>query len=133
MQRSIKMRKELVFLAILLVAAIVSVSGCIVAAVGAGAGTVAYVRGDMETVESASIDSVYRAVEKAVDKLGLTGAEKTKDELTAKITARDAEDKKIIIRLTSTGRMSTKLSIRIGTFGDEIKSRRIYEEIKKYL
>jgi hypothetical protein len=127
------MRKEQVFLAILLGAVAVSVSGCIVAAVGAGAGTVAYVRGDMETVESAGIDSVYKAAEKAVDNLGLTGIEKTKDELTAKIKARDSEDKKVTIRLTSTGRMSTKLSIRIGTFGDEIKSRRIYEEIKKYL
>jgi enoyl-[acyl-carrier-protein] reductase (NADH) len=127
------MRKEMVFLAILLGAAIVMVSGCLVAAVGVGAGTVAYVRCDMETVEPAGIDAVYKAAEKAVDNLGLRGIEKTKDELTAKIKARDSEDKKVTIRLTSAGRMSTKLSIRIGTFGDEIKSRRIYEEIKKYL
>jgi hypothetical protein len=127
------MRKELVFLAILLGAAIVSVSGCLVAAVGVGAGTIAYAKGDLETVEAASIDAVYKAAEKAVDNLGLTGIEKTKDELTARIKARDSEDKRVIIRLTSTGRYSTELSIRIGTFGDEIKSRRIYEEIKKYL
>ena len=128
------MRKQLVFLILLLVGAAVSVQGCVVAAVGVGAaGTVAYIRGDLQTVESADIDAVYKAVLKAVDELELSITQKTKDAMTAKIVARDAQDKKITIKLGATVEGATKLSIRVGLFGNERKSRLIYEQIKEYL
>ena len=101
------------------------------AAIGAGAGTVAYVRGDLEVTESAKLDAVYRATEKAVTKLELNVTSKTKDALSAKVVARDAQDKKITIRLKATAEGSTTISIRIGFFGDEAKSRIIYDKIKK--
>ena len=128
------MRKQLVFLILLFVGMAVSVQGCVVAAVGVGAaGTVAYIRGDLQTVESADIDAVYKAVLKAVDELELSITQKTKDAMTAKIVARDAQDKKITIKLGATVEGATKLSIRVGLFGNERKSRLIYEQIKEYL
>jgi hypothetical protein len=45
------MRKQQLILVSLLIGAAVMVQGCIVAAVGAGAGTIAYVKGDMESVQ----------------------------------------------------------------------------------
>ena len=128
------MRKGQVFLLLLLSGAAVLAQGCVVAAVGAGAaGTVAYVRGDLETVETAGLDALYKASLEALDELELAVIQKAKDAMTAEIISRDAEDKKIRIKLKSTAEGMTKLSIRIGMFGDETKSRLIYETIKKEL
>jgi hypothetical protein len=105
-----------------------------VVAVGVGAaGTIAYVRGDLEAVESESIDVVYEATLQAVEELGLNVTKKLKDALSATIVARDAQDKKITIRLKTTAEETTKLSIRIGVFGNETKSRLIYQKIRDYL
>ena len=128
------MRKGQVFLVLLLSGAAVLAQGCVVAAVGAGAaGTVAYVRGDLETVETAGLDALYKASLEAFDELELAVTQKAKDAMTAEIISRDAEDKKIRIKLKSTAEGMTELSIRIGMFGDETKSRLIYEAIKKEL
>jgi hypothetical protein len=127
------MQKKQVVITILFVGMAVFIQGCVIAAVGAGAGTVAYVRGDLQTVESKSLDDVYEAAEKAIKELGLNVTKKTKDAMSATIVARDAQDKKITIKLSASTEETTKLSIRIGVFGSETKSRRIYEEIKKNL
>jgi hypothetical protein len=128
------MRKGQIFLALLLVSPVVLVEGCVVAAVGGGAaGTVAYIRGDMEVVEAKDIGTVYKATEKALEELGLVVSKKTKDALSAKIIARDAQDKKITIKLNAATEETTKLSIRIGMFGNETKSRLIYQKIRDNL
>lgn len=124
------MRKGQIFLALLLVSPVVLVEGCVVAAVGGGAaGTVAYIRGDLETVEEKDIDAVYKATEKALEELGLKVSKKTKDAMSAVIVARDAQDKKVTIKLNATAEETTKLSIRIGMFGSETKSRLICQKI----
>ncbi len=128
------MYKGQVFLVLLLSSAAVLAQGCVVAAVGAGAaGTVAYVRGDLETVETAGLETLYKASLEALDEPELAVIQKAKDAMTAEIISRDAEDKKIRIKLKSTAEGMTELSIRIGMFGDETKSRLIYEAIKKEL
>jgi len=127
------MRKKQVLLAALLVGAVFALGGCFAAAIDAGAGTVAYIRGDLESTESAELDAVYRAAEKAVARLELNVTGKTKDALSATVIARDAQDKKITIRLKAITEDSTKISIRIGLFGDEAKSRIIYDKIKENL
>ena len=124
------MRKGQIFLALLIVSPVVLVEGCVVAAVGGGAaGTVAYIRGDLEAVEAKDIDTVYKATEKALEELGLKVSKKTKDAMSAVIVARDAQDKKVTIKLNATAEETTKLSIRIGTFGSETKSRLICQKI----
>jgi len=128
------MRKKQVFVIVLLVITVGLVGGCMVAAVGAGAaGTVAYVRGDLEAVESKKLDAVYEATLKAVNKLELNVTKETKDSLSAVIVARDAQDKKITIKLSATTENTTKLSIRVGLFGSETKSRLIYQKIHENL
>jgi hypothetical protein len=135
-KRRIKMRKRQVFVMVLLVGTAVLIEGCTVAVVGAAAaagGTVAYVRGDLEAVELRDIGTVYRATLKAVDELELNVTRRTKDVLSAVIVAHDAQDKKITIKLSSTTEKTTKLSIRIGLFGNETKSRLIYQKIRENL
>jgi len=130
------MRLHPVFLLVLLAGLALSSSGCLLVAVGAGAaGTVAYMAGDMESEESYSLDQVYTAAKKATDdlKLHMITGEGGKDALSATIVARDAADKRITIKLTSTTQNTTKISIRIGTFGSETKSRLIYSKIMENL
>lgn len=128
------MRKKQVFLIILLIGTLVLNEGCMIAAVGIGAaGTVAYVRGDLESIESESIDDVYEASLKALKELELLPTRKSKDALGAEIVTYDAQDKKITIRLKSAAEKTTELSIRIGVFGSETKSRLIYQKIRDNL
>jgi hypothetical protein len=128
------MRKQQVFLMLTLVSLAVLAQGCVIAAVGAGAaGTVAYIKGDLTAVEAKDLDAVYKATEKAMADLKLNITTKAKDAMSAKIIARDSQDKKIKVKLSATAEGTTKLSIRVGTFGSETKSRLIYEQIKKNL
>ena len=128
------MRTKQILLAVLLVGSAVSLGGCVVAAVGAGAaGTVAYLKGDLEAVESRKLDEVHAATLKAVKELGLKVTQDTKDELSAVIITRDAQDKKVKITLRATTEQTTKLSIRVGLFGSEAKSRLIYQKIHDHL
>lgn len=127
------MRKGQFFLILALVSTAVAIQGCVVAAVGAGMGTVAYVMGDLEVVEAKDIGTVYEATEKALEQLELNVTKKAKDATAAVIVARDAMDKKIKIRLSAKPDKITKLSIRVGMFGNEAKSRLIYDQIKKNL
>lgn len=128
------MRKGIVVLILLLVGTAALLQGCLAVVVGAGAaGTVAYVRGDLESVEPKDINTVYQATLKAMEQLELSVSKKTKDAMSAEIVARDSQDKKVTITLGATAEGATKLSIRIGTFGSETKSRLIYDQIKKNL
>ena len=108
--------------------------GCMIIAVGVGAaGTIAYVQGDLEAEEHEPIDAVYAAALKALEDLELHVTSKSKDALAAEITTYDAQDKKIRIKLKASTDKTTKLSIRVGVFGSETKSRLIYGKIRDHL
>lgn len=126
------MRKQLLFLILLLVGAAGAVQGCATIKAGA-AGTMAYIRGELRTVEAKDIDSVYAATQNALKELELRVTEKTKDAMTATVVARDSQYKKITIKLSATAEGTTKLSIRVGMFGNERKSLLIYDKIKENL
>jgi hypothetical protein len=128
------MQKSQVIFVLLAVGTSFILQGCMLAAVGAGAaGTVAYVRGDLEVVEAKKLDTVYDAAKKALEQLELSISKDTKDAMSAEITARDSQDKKITVKLAAATEDSTKLSIRVGVFGNETKSRMIHDKIKKNL
>ena len=128
------MQIQKVFLIFLAISSTVIIQGCVAVLVGAGAaGTVAYVRGDLEAVEAKDTNTVFEATKKAVQQLELSLISDSKDALSAVIVVRDAEDKKITINLKSVSEDSTKISIRVGTFGSETKSRRIYNQIRENL
>jgi len=128
------MHKRQFLLTLLTVGIAVGMSGCMAAAVGAAAaGTVAYVKGDLQSVEAKDLNSVYQATKKASEQLGLWITKDSKDAMTATIVARDAQDKKVIIKLAATAEGATKMSIRVGVFGSETKSRLIYDQIMKNL
>jgi len=127
------MDKKQVLLKVLLLGTCLIISGCVVAAVGAGAGTAAYVMGDLKGAEAKDIDTVYKATEKAMGQLGFNTTEKTMDKLSGRIIARDSADKKVTIKLRVTSENTTEIIIRIGFFGDETKAMLIYDKIKDNL
>lgn len=126
------MKKTLISLGVLF-ALVFLAGGCAVALVGAGAGTVAYLRGDLEATMAEDVGTVYQASLTALEQLEITPTKREKDALSATIVARGADDKKIKIILKRTEEDLTKLSIRIGYVGSETKSRVIYEQIRQNL
>jgi L-fucose isomerase-like protein len=128
------MKNQRMILALLAIGATVLLGGCMLAAVGAGAaGTVAYVKGDLEAVEAKKLDTVYDATKKALKQLELSVSVDTKDKISSTIIARDSSDKKITVKLSAATEDSTNISIRFGAFGSETKSRMVLDKIKENL
>jgi hypothetical protein len=129
MNRALKMGALAVLLALGAGCAAVVVGG----AVAAGAGGYAYVKGEVKATESASLDKAWNATLAAMKDLQYPVTARAKDALSAEVTARNASDKKITVRLTKLFEETTEIRIRVGTFGDEPLSRVILDKIKKRL
>ena len=128
------MKTKQLIISVLLAALALTISGCVVAAVGAGAAAgVGYIRGDLEATLENDVEQVYEASLKALDQLKLAVISKQQDALAAKIVSRNSEDKKIQVNLKQIEGSVTKLTIRIGVFGDETQSRLIYDKIRENL
>ncbi len=106
-------------------------SGCLLVAAGAaGAGTVAYVRGELDASLGNGYESVVQASNRAIDQLQFKKISESKDALKAVLIARTASDKKVQITVTKVSETLTKVEIRVGVFGNEALSTTILEKIK---
>lgn len=100
---------------------------------GTAPGRVSHVLGELRSVEEASLDRTWEAVQKAMEDLEFIVTRRQKDALTAHLIARGANDKKIAINLKKISEGLTKVMIRIGTLGDKSLSLQILEKIKHSL
>jgi hypothetical protein len=106
-------------------------SGCFIVVAGAaGAGTVAYIRGELDATVGGPYDRVIDASNRALDQVQFVKISERKDAFSAVIIARTAEDKRVRIRLTREGDRLTRVEIRIGVFGNEERSRAVLERIE---
>jgi hypothetical protein len=125
---------QCVALIVLAVVVAATQSGCLVAAAAAGTGAaVAYVRGDLETTLDAAPPQIAAATEKAIQDMQLHPISSESTSVDGKFVARTASDTKIQITVKSITSTTSKISIRVGTFGDEALSMRILEQIKANL
>ena len=108
-------------------------SSCLVAVVGAAAGTYAWVNGEVRNDEPATLDACYNAAQRAVKNLGYTKISDSKDATYGEIKARNAKDQAIRIRLEKKTSKSTEVRIRVGTVGSKETSSMILNEMRKYL
>lgn len=109
-------------------------SGCFaVVAAGAGAGAVAYIRGDLESSVDAGFDKSVKAAGKAIEQLKYAKVNEKQDALVATLIARNADDKRIEIRVEAQGTDRAKVKIRVGIIGDEPLSLAILDRIKANL
>jgi hypothetical protein len=106
-------------------------SGCFLVAVGAaGAGTVAYVRGELDATLGSPYSPVVDAAGRAVSQLQFTTVSVSRDAFNAEIIARTAQDKKVDVTVSRQADDLTTIKIRIGLFGNEEESRAILDRIK---
>ncbi len=124
--------KSWVILAV--VALLPLLSGCVVVLAGAaGAGTVAWVQGRLDAALDANYDKAEKAVNLAVTQMQFAKVSEKKDVLNAILIARTAEDKKIEIKVSRVGDVTSRVQIRVGYFGDEAQSLAILDKIKTNL
>lgn len=107
--------------------------GCALVVGGAaGAGAVAYVRGELKALEDVTLDRAWPAAKQAMSDLEFMVTDSEKDAFNGRLTARGAGDKKIVVSLKKESDAVTEIRIRVGSFGDEAMSRKILETIKKH-
>jgi len=100
---------------------------------GAGAGTVAYVKGELKTKLNHSTTRTYQATLKAMNELKLPILERQDDAIIATIKSRFADEKSITVKIKAVTDTTCDIGIRVGEFGDQTRSQKILDTIKKYL
>ena len=110
-------------------------SGCIPLIVGAagGAAGVAYVMGKVTEELSYDVPVVHRAALTAMKELGLTLSADRADTLSADMESEFADGASIWISLESVEGSRTRVTIRVGLTGDEVRSIKILDTIKQSL
>ena len=108
--------------------------GCALLLVGAviGAGTLAYVQGELRSSDEMTYDRAWKATLATMDELQFKVTKSQKDAVAGEITARKADDTKIVIKLKRQTDHVTELRIRVGALGDEGLSRLILTKIKQH-
>jgi len=131
------MKKTLLrlLIGVVLVVMLASQMGCVAAAVGAaaGAGTVVYIKGNLEETIGQPTPTVHRAVIASLRDLKVPILEDQNDQMNAKVKSQFADNTHIWINVDSISATASKLSIRVGTFGEEYRSRQILDRIHRYL
>lgn len=110
-------------------------SGCLALFVGAtgGAAGAVYVMGKLTEELSYDVPAVHEAALTAMKELGLTLSEDRADTLSAHMESEFADRAHVWIDLDSMGEARTRVTIRVGLTGDEVRSRKILETIKQSL
>jgi hypothetical protein len=121
-------------LALGLLLAAFGTSGCILllGAAGGVAGT-KYMGGKLEADFNAPVEKVHEAAVAGLKSLNLPIVKDQGDKLAAELESRTADDKKIAISIGFVSETKSKLSIRVGTIGDEQRSRSILKAIQAEL
>ena len=125
------------FLVTLWVIAIGSQLGCAVLLVGggavAGAGMVAYAKGELTAAETADLDRVWAAAQGAMDDLDFVIESRLTTAGSAKLIARGAGSQRVTVTVERRVGSLTDITVRVGYFGDEPLSRLILQKIRRRL
>ena len=111
--------------------------GCVLLAVGAGAaagaGTVAYLRGELQTTYAASLDRTWEAALDALKELNYRIISSQKEGPEGEIEAKRVGEDTVKVHLMISGPGTTLVKIRVGIFGDEVVSQAINSKIASKL
>ena len=120
---------------LLILLALPITAGCAAAVVAGGAavgaGSAAFLSGQLESEEGVSFGVAWKATQKAAEDLGYTITSKENGDFWGELIARDSNGKKLTVKLRSPKEGRTTIKIRVGFFGDEASSRRVLDEIRK--
>jgi hypothetical protein len=116
---------------------LVACSGCVAAAVGAGAGaavgTYSYIKGDLQATYEVSLERLWPPTLAAMRDLRLTIDSERRDALGGVIEAWRVDGTPVTVRLKPEAANVTVVSVRVGTFGSREKSAIIHNAIREHL
>lgn len=98
-----------------------------------GTDAAVYSGGSLYAVAGKDLNSVFNATVKALEQLEIEIAEKDKDVFYAKVVGKMADDMSVTVRMEPGAENETELRIKTSRFGDEERSRVIYNKIKQVL
>ena len=124
------MKKTL--LVLLCLGSLVACTSAVVTPEGTDA-TYSWVEASLESTLPGAMPEVVNATTATLEDLELVGVESSVDRLKGKITARLAVGTKVAIGLETTDFETTKIRIKVGTFGDRSISLQILRNIEKRL
>ena len=110
---------------------ILLLSGCFWLA--AGAVGVVYVKGELTATVQSKPPEVVEATDKAFEQMSIVKISSNSTALDGEVIGRMATDKKVTVTVKSEGEKASRISIRIGTFGDKNLSQQILNKIKSNL
>ena len=112
-------------------------SGCVVALLGLGVGAgiagTAYYEGKLTGTVDAKPQQVQAAAEAAFKELKIQQTSSIGDALKAKIVGKAEKDSTVTVSVDLQKDGKSKIGIRVGTFGNQELSEKIYSEINKQL
>jgi hypothetical protein len=121
------MMKERIVLTTLLSSSILLSASCSTTVVSPDAeATAVYRMGKLSSTISADINTTYTAAEAAMQELGLSIVQRSKDQLEARVVARDSQDSRIVVQMLALTDGLTRLSIDASPLA---KARRTYQAV----
>jgi hypothetical protein len=110
-------------------------SGCLALVVGAAGGAAGsvYVMGKLKDEVNYDVSTVHKATVAALAELDLKLLEDKVDKLSAHVESEFSGGEHVWIDLESLSNSRTSLTIRVGVTGNEVRARKIYDAIKRYL
>ena len=120
--------------ALVLLAAALGAGGCVAAAgAAAGYGAWEYNNGEYVGVCGATFDRSWRATQDALTGMGMTVLSAKRERIRGEVRAKRPDGTAVTVELSPQSSDFTRLTIRVGVFGDEVASRRIVAAIKERL
>jgi len=110
-------------------------SGCFALAVGAAGGVAGavYVMGKLKDEVDHPVPVMHEATVAAMKDLELTLTEDKVDKLSAHMESAFSDGATIWIDIDSVSDSRSRVTIRVGVMGDEVRSRKIYDAIRQHL
>ena len=118
----------------LCIALLATQTGCLLFAAAAGTGAgVAYVRGDTEVILTGTPKQVTAASEAAAKEMELALISSDVTGLNGKVVARTAGDTPVVVTVRAQGPESSRVTVRVGRFGDDAMQSAMLEKIRRNL
>lgn len=108
---------------------IAGASGCALLVAGVAGGTAAYAMGDLESELEASPQKIVGAAARVLEDMEMRDVQSSATSIDGEVSARSL-DRNVTVKVKHKTETISKVSIRVGPFGDESLSREILEKIK---
>lgn len=123
-------------ISVVLLVALLS-TGCpavaLVTGVGLGAGTYAWIKGELKHTYPDTFDNVWNASLDALQAMEMPVVSQNRDQLKGTIMAKRADGSDVIVGIKSKSEKTTEVGVRVGPLGNRDASTRIHDIIQTRL